>query len=111
MTKEERIAKKYAEDIYDSHILGDDEFGIETIENAVLYGINIAKTQWHDLRKDPNDLPKDRHNVWIIYLNGYYQEEKSVASYRHKFWVMNGLKTECEVLAWCELPQFEEKIK
>ena len=70
---------------------------------------HIEKMKWHDLRKDPNNLPKDRHNVWIVYLNGYYQEEKSVASYRHKFWVIGGLKTECEVIAWCELPQWEIK--
>ena len=65
--------------------------------------------QWHNLRKDPNDLPKDRHNVLIIYLNGYYKRERTFASYRHKYWVICGYKTECEVIAWCEIPQFKEE--
>jgi hypothetical protein len=67
----------------------------------------IEKMKWHKV--SDRDLPKDRHNVYVVYLNGYYQLEKTIASFRHKYWVFNGLKTECEVIAWCELPKWEIK--
>lgn len=83
------------------------------IQQAYISGYNEAKAtengiQWHDLRKDLNDLPKNRHNVWITYINAYYQKVTTEASFRHKFWVIGGHKTECEVIAWCEIPQFKE---
>ncbi len=64
----------------------------------------IEKMKWHKVAD--GDLPKDRHNVYVVYLNGYYQIEKTIASFRHKYWVFNGLKTECEIIAWCELPKY-----
>lgn len=69
----------------------------------------IEKMKWHKV--SDCDLPKDRHNVYVVYLNGNYQLEKTIASFRHKYWVINGLKTECEIIAWCELPKWEEKKK
>ena len=69
----------------------------------------IEKMKWHKV--SDNDLPKDRHNVYVVYLNGDYQLEKTIASFRHKYWVINGLKTECEIIAWCELPKWEIKEK
>ena len=77
------------------------------IEQAYIAGAKENGTVWHDLRKDPSDLPKDRSNVWITYINAYYQTETTEASFRHKFWVIGGHKTECEVIAWCEIPRFE----
>lgn len=69
----------------------------------------IEKMKWHKV--SDGDLPKDRHNVYVVYLNGNYQLEKTIASFRHKYWVINGLKTECEIIAWCELPKWEIKEK
>ena len=69
----------------------------------------IEKMKWHKVAD--GDLPKDRHNVYVVYLNGYYQLQKTIASFRHKYWVFNGLKTECEIIAWCELPKWEIKEK
>ena len=58
---------------------------------------------------DSNDLPKNRHNVWITYINAYHQTETTEASFRHKYWVINGHRTECDVIAWCEIPKYKEK--
>ena len=69
----------------------------------------IEKMKWHKV--SDGDLPKDRHNVYVVYLNGYYQLQKTIASFRHKYWVINGLKTECEIIAWCDLPKWEIKEK
>ena len=62
----------------------------------------LEKVKWHFV--EVGDLPKDRRNVYVVYLNGENFYEKTIASYRHKYWVFNGLKTECEVIAWYELP-------
>ncbi len=69
----------------------------------------IEKMKWHKV--SDGDLPKDRHNVYVVYLNGYCHLQKTIASFRHKYWVINGLKTECEIIAWCELPKWEIKEK
>lgn len=65
----------------------------------------LEKMRWHIVADD--DLPKDRHNVYIVYLNGEYMQMQTIASYRHKYWVIDGHKTDCEVIAWCELPKWE----
>ena len=74
-----------------------------------LAGLKAGRPQWHNLRKDPNDLPNNRRNVWITYINGYDQRETTNASFRYKYWVINGHRTECEVIAWCELPTFDKE--
>ena len=83
-------------------------------ESIFISGYKLGATengiQWHDLRKDPNDLPKvtkeyvtnigvitfdklkDRH-LWTTPLCDacdYYDEVTD------------------EVIAWCEIPQFKE---
>lgn len=63
--------------------------------------------KWHKVAD--GDLPKNRRNVYVVYLNGYNEIEKTIASFRHKFWVFDGHKTECEIIAWCELPKYMEK--
>lgn len=57
--------------------------------------------QWHDLRKDPNDLPKDERYVWTNVGPGHYDSDGI-------WWDDFGRLQ--DVIAWCE-PQFEENIK
>ena len=64
--------------------------------------------QWHDLRKDPNDLPKD--NVVLIqtesnchFIALYYPEEKWWGTYEMLSHRIHG-----KIIAWCEIPQFKE---
>ena len=54
--------------------------------------------QWHDLRKDPNDLPTDYRSVWTNKGGACHD---NFGWYDDFGWV-NG------VIAWCE-PQFEEE--
>ena len=63
--------------------------------------------QWHDLRKDPNDLPKD-DKKYFIYTNlgNYY-----FTRFRKTYWVSvmtNEFVSNNAVIAWCEIPQFKE---
>lgn len=53
--------------------------------------------EWHDLRKDPSDLPKDYRNVWTNVGAGYYDDD----GWWDDFGRLQG------VIAWCE-PKFEE---
>ena len=63
--------------------------------------------KWHKVAD--GDLPKNRRNIYVAYLNGYNEIVTTIASFRHKFWVFDGHKTECEVIAWCELPKYIEE--
>ena len=62
------------------------------------FGYNKAN-EWHDLRKDPSDLPNDYRYVWTNVGASYY--DSSDQCWRDEFGRTQG------VIAWCE-PVFEE---
>ena len=65
--------------------------------------------KWHDIRKDPNDWPKENklyfvaikdNGLAIAYFNGLHWETKyNLGDFGHC------VET---VIAWCEIPKFEE---
>lgn len=95
-----------------------------------LIAIGLAegrKEKWHNLRKNPNDLPKCTENEQVIfYVQEYYKGiekyinhyclgfyKKSFMNDDVKLFVERSKGYECEhstedVLFWCELPKFEE---
>lgn len=77
------------------------------VTDIFLAGLNAGRPKWHKVAD--GDLPKNRRNVWITYINAYHQTETTEASFRHKYWVINGHITECDVIAWCEIPQYTEE--
>lgn len=112
----EQEAKKYASDL-------------ELIyKKGVLDGIAKGrKEKWHDLRKNPNELPKCAENERVIfYVQEYYKSigkyinhyclgfyKKSFMNDNVKLFVERSKGYECEhstedVLRWSELPKFEE---
>lgn len=70
--------------------------------NCALEGFKAGRPQWHDLRKDPNDLPNggrivsDQEGNNVIYV-----ERLNTWIYRHRTCKAN-------VIAWCENPSFKE---
>ena len=78
----------------------------EAYQSGAEFGYNKAN-EWHKVAD--GDLPKNRRNIYVAYLNGYNEIVTTIASFRHKFWVFDGHKTECEVIAWCELPKYIEE--
>ena len=68
---------------------------------AYLDGLHEGQPKWHDLRKDPNDLPKDSKEVLIITSDN----RKHIGFYDNGWYC-----SECSgiVIAWCEIPQFKE---
>lgn len=88
-------------------------------------GYEDGKPKWHDLRKDPDDLPKENVQI-VFYVKEYF---KSIEKYKNhyclgvykksflnddvKLFVERSKGYECEhsteyVLYWCELPEFKE---
>lgn len=77
----------------------------ENVEEAYLAGLKAArKEMWHDLRKNPNDLPE-------IYMGVLNQNGMNVVyDYTNKVWRDdNATEYICDdPIAWCEIPTFEE---
>ena len=77
---------------------------------AYLAGLHEGQPKWHDLRKDPNDLPK----VTKEYITNIGVMTFDRLKDRH-LWT-TPLCDACdyceevtdEVIAWCEIPQFKE---
>ena len=108
MTLEEK-AEEYAQNLekelmkeYEEH----SEYGqtsyLATIptphaKQAYLAGAKENEIVWHDLRKDPNDLPKEDCEVIIKCLG---EEEDT-----WKFFSAEGFPI--KTIAWCEKPQFK----
>ena len=77
----------------------------EQVKQAYIAGATENGIQWHDLRKDPNDLPKEK--TFVISNMG------SLAFYKNGMWFLDVpdnayyFSTK-EIIAWCEIPQFKE---
>ena len=82
------------------------------LKRAFKAGKNMnAPTKWHDLRKDPNDLPvrmciDNDGNVVRLFRNSW---DKKSTWYRYDFHEREWWQMETEPIAWCEIPKFEEK--
>ena len=58
--------------------------------------------QWHDLRKDPNDLPKGyQENTKFLCSD---TEGKTLMLIRYGSFCQGNI----DIIAWCEIPQFKE---
>ena len=77
------------------------------IEQAFLAGLKAGRPVWHDLEKDPNDLPKDNHNVWCKALDhygeGWYDKDTNTWTL-----IYRGYHLHC-IEAWCEIPTFDKE--
>lgn len=90
-------------------------------KDGFLAGLKAGKPQWHDLRKDPNDLPKPNISV-LICLQFEKWTTTYIAYYRPAInkWQMYNMHEaqrqpivedyidSDEVIAWCEIPKYKE---
>lgn len=44
-------------------------FVLREVEGAFLAGLKAGRSQWHDLQKDPNDLPKEEKQYLCCVLS------------------------------------------
>ena len=68
-----------------------------------LAGLKAGRPQWHDLEKDPTDLPKDSRIVSD-------QEGNNVKYVEHlNKWFYRHITCKANVIAWCEIPIFDKE--
>ena len=81
----------------------------EQVKQAYIAGATENGIQWHDLRKDPKDLPNDDRIVYVASLSPYEAKE-NVFDYMFDSWLGDDwfYNAVNEVIAWCENPQFKE---
>lgn len=99
MTDEEKAIANICKECgsYDFCIKNNQLHCAETV--AYLKGLAEGrKEKWHDLREDPNDLPKENGYYWCKWNDGAYCTEHYFQDYGFGDYV----------IAWCEHPKFEE---
>lgn len=69
----------------------------------------VESNKWHDLRKDPNDLPSGDWDEEIILNVKYFScTRKYIGRYiRGRFTSFNGVGFSGKVIAWREIEPFE----
>ena len=114
MTEEEieKQAEEYAFSVYpsnDRRDVQDRNISKLSYKNGARWGMEHT-IEWHDLRKNPTDLPKEEKEVLVYLWDSYY-----IGSYSSEDveWWFNEFSLDYkrldEVIAWCELPTYKEK--
>ena len=104
--KDEEMAVEYADSIEEKKHWSDENdsnavFTRQDVEQAFLAGLKEGRPQWHDLEKDPTDLPKGNNPVLVII--DYLALGKEYA-------IRENLKEDSKgIIAWCELPTFDKE--
>ena len=118
MTDEE-MAEAYSNENWEHYEEGQNDS--KALKQAYLAGlIEGRKEKWHDLRKDPNDLPtiENLHNfskyvLCAVKFDDFVFIKYQVMSihYPSKTWIVvdsDKNYSNKNVIAWCEISKFEE---
>ena len=94
--KESKRHKCFREDVGTIQI--DYEKYLDNLKQAYIAGATENGIQWHNLRKDPNDVPKG-HRVVLnqVGMATTYDPNRGFLGFEG-----------CGITAWCEIPQFKE---
>ena len=78
----------------------------ERIKQAFLAGLKAGRPQWHDLRKDPNDLPEEPTEKMKVNETWAY-----VKFFDNTYGLVDkgALKNYKGAISWCELPTFDKE--
>lgn len=107
----EEIEEKQTVGVYDSEEALNQEVEwnkgyVSGYEDGYLAGAKENGVVWHDLRKNPDDLPERGYKVLAVYhdfdythLFAYLREDG--------VWTTNGHNAFDGIIAWCEIPKFE----
>lgn len=109
MTEEEKLAEEYEMSTCGIH-------ANQSIRDAFLSGLKAGKdmnvsTKWHDLRKNPKDLPPV-HGISDCTID-VLTDGGDIAyfDYDENCWCDSGAHEIDPPKAWCEIPKFEEESK
>ena len=101
--KAEQFAEKHAFRVpYDGSNRFYDDTDYRASKDGYIAGATENGIQWHDLRKDPNDLPKKNKSYWV------YMDCQGNKIYRSIVWQGCWCGWNGVALAWCEEPLFKE---
>lgn len=114
--KDEEMAEEYAEK---QNLQNVNHSGIVRckIAEGFLAGLKAGRPQWHDLRKDPTDLPKEVGNYLVCYLDTMLNRNVFMLEFvdflEDSHWI-DETSHEIEkfdegVIAWCEIPTFDKE--
>lgn len=76
-------------------------------EDCRHYAHDYYKPKWHDLRKNPDDLPEECQSVLCL-CNDIGYKYYCTGHLIHKTWFSNIVSKLLRVIAWYELPEFKE---
>lgn len=109
MTDDEMVDEYLNKHNYTNSNIG--YFASGCCKQAYLAGLKAGKPQWHDLRKNPDDLPpfeKGAESVSIDVLT----DRGEIACYQHghgeNYWRDCNWNEIDPPIAWCEIPKYEE---
>lgn len=75
--------------------------------DGFLAGLSAGKPQWHDLRKDPTDLPKEKVDVYILDSQG--KVDVKHLEWNKEWWGNGTYYSLTAVTHWKEIVLPEEK--
>jgi hypothetical protein len=102
--KDEEMAKEYSKSAC-AWIEDREPLDERDIQQAFLAGLKAGRPQWHDLRKDPKDLPKDNNEVLVYMWDSYYIGYFNLNSWHFE----NFSEGKEQADAWCEIPTFDKE--
>lgn len=104
---DEEKAEEYADECFKGNDK-DSQYYRTILIKGYLDGLAEGKPKWHDLRKDPNDLPKPE-NKYFSWSMTVSNQDGTACHYNYdKHCWETSFVTEVDVIAWCEFPKFEE---
>lgn len=83
----------------------------QELQGAYIAGLKAGRPKWHDLRKDPDDLPPNEHEVYVAAINETARGKEFVYGFdryltNDKCWFVDSA---LEPIAWCEIPKYTEE--
>ena len=107
--KDEEMAEEYRKDLKSKFFLSEPQLDLacQGYKDGFLAGLKAGRPQWYDLRKDPNDLPKENILVLVMLENG--KPITSGISTDNRWFCTDYDTGDDKVIAWCEIPTFDKE--
>ena len=102
--KDEELAEEYYYKTYPVTLNIGEEERKKEVTDIFLAGLKAGRPQWHDLRKDKNDLPKFRRDILVT-----CEYRRKLKKKRETFEWDYKSDMPLHAIAWCEIPTFDKE--